>query len=326
MKKIIFSLLSVGLFLFVGCGKDPSEPVDPPNVEKPDLTYNVTEDLTAEIKVITLSWESVRAKSCKLNGDSVALIGSKVFEIPEDVTFTFVVIGDGGTTEKKVDIKAITAPTIPLPKIVYFTTSEDTLPEGGGGAWLSWKVLNAFKDSVSINGIYQTDTIGSYYTGFLSNTGNYVFNLTVIGPGGSKTASITILVSTQFTVEELLCFSTRTHFKDEFCDTTGVPYSVPWSFENAINPCEKDDELTFTTNPNNLFNNFNTLCEGVTLYSNTCGWSLNESVISMQGYSDVWKIVNLSPDTLIYTYPSFRINPDGITVTPILVRCTYVHL
>jgi hypothetical protein len=77
------------------------------------------------------------------------------------------VIGDGGTTEKKVNVKAITTPTKPLPKIVYFTTSEDTLPEGGSGAWLSWKVLNAYNDSISINGISHTDTIGSYYTGFL---------------------------------------------------------------------------------------------------------------------------------------------------------------
>jgi hypothetical protein len=55
MKKITFFLLSGGLFLFIGCGKDPSELVDPQNVEKPDLAYNVIEDLTVEIKVITLS-------------------------------------------------------------------------------------------------------------------------------------------------------------------------------------------------------------------------------------------------------------------------------
>jgi hypothetical protein len=74
MKKIFFSLLAAGLFLsiFVGCGKDP-ESDNPPEIAKPEISYNVAEVVANDLKTITLSWESFNATSFALNGNSVAL-------------------------------------------------------------------------------------------------------------------------------------------------------------------------------------------------------------------------------------------------------------
>ena len=225
MKKLFFSLLAASLFLFMfftGCEKDPKSD-NTPEIAKPDVSYKVAEVIANNLKTATLEWESFNATTCKLNGELVALKDSKVFEIPQDITFTFVVIGEGGTVEKRVEVKAYVAEPIPLPTIVFFKADQYTLPEGGGGTWLSWEIRNAFKDSVSILGngeLFQADTISSHYTGFISNSGDtdlqVVYTLTAKGPGGSKTSSLTLVILAvpppppPPTLAELLCSETRT--------------------------------------------------------------------------------------------------------------------
>jgi hypothetical protein len=321
MKKLFFTLFAAGLFLliFVGCGKDP-ESDTPPAVQKPDLTYMVTEDSSGVIKIIKLDWNAIRATSCTLNGDTVALSGSKTTDIVENTIFTFVVVGEGGSIEKKVEVKAY------LP-IITLTATPDTLPIGGGTTTLSWTTQHA--DSVKYNGVWYAPN-GSIETGFIATTSN--FTVTVKGKGGEDTSTLTIKVLTQ---EDIIseCLDTElwTVTQMEFCDTLGVSYAIFWNIET--DPlCEGDNKLLFTRNPNKVVRDYGYDCNGVyqgtSAYLNV-SWSVNGMTILFHtdnpAYNDSeCQIDSITKDLFVYSVRSMSLN--GGVATPILVRYTLKHL
>jgi len=317
MKKLYFSLFAGSIFLliFVGCGKDPKSD-NPPAVQKPDLTYSFTEVVANNIKVITLEWESFDATTCTLNGNPVALKDSKVFEIPVDTTFTFVVIGEGGTIQKKVMVKAFVAEPLPMPTIVFFKADQYTLPEGGGGTWLSWEIHNAYIDSVLVNGIMQTDTVGSFHTGFISNPGNtdlqVTYTLTAKGPGGTKTSQLTLTVPAvppPPTIGEILCAETRTLVYKEYAYTIDGPRILLFSYTPSVEP-----ETWKFSLPNSLIVAYGS-------QQTFHNWTLNDSII--QGFGDKY-IVKLTTDTLIFYEHSFEY--QGNTLVPTFTWNRYVKL
>lgn len=334
MKNLkIFSWIGFLFVLFVaGCQKDetPVEPVVP--TEKPDVILNIVDGVSkAPIKVITLEWESFNATTCKLNGDTVALKDSKVFEIPEDIIFTFVVTGEGGTVEKKVEVKALVIEPEPLPTIVFFKADQYTLPEGGGGTWLSWEIHNAYIDSVLVNGIAQADTVGSYYTGFISNSGDsdlqITYTLTAVGPGGSKDAQLTLTVPAvpppppPLTITEYLVnFGSWNLIKIETSEIMEGPWET--SFDANTAPiCAQDETMTFSTNPNKVTVDFGLPCPGeegfiqIWIYD----WALNGTT-TIQGVGD---IIVINESEFIFVNIGTRI--IGNTWYEIFVKYSYVH-
>lgn len=328
MKIKLSLLLLIGAFitlLLAGCEDDPQN--NTPDQQLPDITIQVTEQPpsqgTNDIKSVTLNWETVHAETCTLNGISVELKGSKTLEIPQDIIFIFVATGEGGTKEKKVEVKASTVPAEPIPNIVFFTAYEYTLPEGGGGTWLEWKVLNAFLDSVSISGNGNTwvvDTIGSRYTGFMANSGDtdlqVIYTLTAKGPGGTSTSQLTLVVPAipppppPPTMEELLCAGPWYLVKLEFM----TPPSTEW-VEASIDECLLDNFLTFYINPNLVIYDFGLISCSVGEPQTSSGpWTLVGMILNM-GMDETIEI--LTGDILIKT------NYSGSSDKQ--VRRTYAH-
>ena len=302
-------MLAAGLFLliFVGCGKDP-ESDNPPAVQKPDLTYTVTEDNSGEIKAIKLDWNATRATSCTLNGDTVALSGSKTTDIVENTLFTFVVVGEGGSIEKKVEVKAY------LP-IITLTADPDTLPIGGGTTTISWTSQNT--DSVLIEGVWYGPN------GSIQIERDITSEISALakGKGGENTSSLSVCV---LTMDNLLASGTRTYVKGEFYDTLGVLMYAFFEYENENSlPCQKDDTRTFTMNPNISILDFGVQCgENITTYPET--WSLNDSILTIGNSIVEIKIVILTEDVLVYTIPSCSYVGDK--VIPIVAKYTYKNL
>jgi hypothetical protein len=320
MKKLFFSLFAAGLFLsiLVGCGKD-SEPVVPPTVQKPDLTYTVTEDNSGEIKSITLDWNAIRATSCTLNGDTVALSGSKTTDIPENTIFTFVVAGEGGSIERAVEVKAL-LPTISL------TATPDTLPLGGGTTTLSWTTQHA--DSVKYNGVWYGPN-GSMETGFIASTSNIA--VTAKGKGGEDTSTITIKVLTQEDItSECLNSGLWNLTQMEFCDTLGVSYAIFWNIENDPLCDAGYNSFLFTRNPNKLLLDFGYDCNGIYQGSSVTNWSIiNGTVLLLHSDNPIindseYQIDSITKDLFVYSVPSWSVG--GEVNIPILVRYTLKHL
>jgi len=101
---------------------------------------NVTANQLIKANEVLINWTTANAVRCTLNGNNIGLKGN--ISVPlENITYTFIVTGqDGSTITKKIHVR------IPAPKILRFTLNN--IDKGHGV--LSWDVVNA--STVLLNG------------------------------------------------------------------------------------------------------------------------------------------------------------------------------
>lgn len=297
-QKIFSWIGFLFILLFAGCQKDePVKPVVPPEVLKPVIhaePYIVPSKSTIDFVRVEVSYEILNATIGYI--DAVVLeemAGLLEFDVYEDRSIVFTAKNNEGDTETKtILMKGPVIEPLPLPTIVFFNADQYTLPEGGGATWLSWEILNAYTDSVSINGIMQADTIGSYYTGFVSNPGNtdlqVIYTLIAKGLGGTKTASLTLTIPAVPpppplpTAEDTLCMGSWYLIKLEFM----TPPSTEW-VEYEIWECNLDDFITFYLNPKEVIFNFGTVkCFVGEPQTVPWLWTMSGNVITLSGLDD----------------------------------------
>lgn len=318
MKNIFFSLFVVGLFLsllFAGCEKDKPEIAKQPTI---DVSIVSGEILVGDSILITLNWDIQNASVAYLDGKPLgSLKDSKEFYLSQRRVFFFRAKNDNGdevTKTVSAQGPVFEAPTIEI------TANPNTLPIGGGTTAISWTTQNT--DSVKYNGIWYPPT-GSLEIQ-LSATQNLYFE--AIGKGGIITSNpLEIYVlKIEDILSPLLCSGTWTSWSIESLDTLGNLIDLIWSWENAI-PCDQDDEITFTMNPNVFRFDAGVQCGVIIPSPITLTWTLEDSVFVIGEYTKVHKIVLLTKDVFAYTYNSFILNGNG-SFTPILIKNTYKHL
>ncbi len=158
-------------------------------VNQPEPTVTISAD-PKSIHVgesTTLTWTSTNATQVTIDngiGD-VPLNGSMEVSPTSSTTYTITAIGPGGT-----DTSAITVNVMPPVPSVSITASPETIVAGQTST-LSWSSTNAETASID-NGIGSVDVNGSIS---VSPTQDTTYTITVNGPGGSDSASVTIKVT-----------------------------------------------------------------------------------------------------------------------------------
>lgn len=162
------------------------------NVVLPTVAFSAAPTTIEVGQSSTLSWTTGNATSVTIDNGigSVALNGSTIVAPTQTTTYTLTATGPGGTitSEAQVQVEAIPAPTVTLavnPQII----------QPGETATLSWTSSNA-DSAILDNDIGSVELNGSLT---LSPSDTTIYTLTVNGPGGTNSASVTVTVSTEKT-------------------------------------------------------------------------------------------------------------------------------
>ena len=139
---------------------------------------------------MTLAWATTDATSVAISGvaGTQAASGSIIVPVTASTTFSATATGAGGTSAAKSVSVTVAAP-VPAPSGT-FSASPLSLPYGGGRVTYSWTSQNA--TSVLLDGI-SVPLNGSLLD---TVTESSVIPLELIGPGGTKSYSVSITVST----------------------------------------------------------------------------------------------------------------------------------
>ena len=169
-----------------------SNGVTPPPVNVPTITsFTIsTATLPAGGGNVTLAWATTDATSVAISGvaGTQAASGSIIVPVTASTTFSATATGAGGTSAAKSVSVTVAAP-VPAPSGT-FSASPLSLPYGGGRVTYSWTSQNA--TSVLLDGI-SVPLNGSLLD---TVTESSVIPLELIGPGGTKSYSVSITVST----------------------------------------------------------------------------------------------------------------------------------
>jgi len=150
----------------------------------PAVTFSASAGSIIEGATSTLSWTATNADSVSINQGigPVALSGTR--DVPPSATTTYTITATnayGSVTEE------LTITVTRVPTVVIKADCENILT--GGSVTLSWTSTNA--ESASINqGIGEVDTSGSFVVESVSV--DTIYTITVTGPGGTATDSVTI--------------------------------------------------------------------------------------------------------------------------------------
>jgi hypothetical protein len=152
--------------------------------EIPTVTLNAAPLTFRSGETVTLSWESESAASCLINNNigDVPLSGSMTVRPAGTTTYTITATGVNGTAEASATVALDQTPLVDL------TASAATV-EKGGTVTLRWRSINA--DSAFIQGIGGVPVNAGAVIA-LNKTSTFL--ITVTGPGGTATDSVTITV------------------------------------------------------------------------------------------------------------------------------------
>ena len=158
----------------------------------PAITFSASASSIIEGATSTLSWTATNAESVSINQGigPVALSGTRDVSPSATTTYTITASNAYGSVTEDLTITVTRVPTV-----VLKADCENILT--GGSVTLSWTSSHA--ESASIDqGIGAVDTSGSFYIGSISN--DTIYTITVTGPGGTATDSVTIHTSDSIAV------------------------------------------------------------------------------------------------------------------------------
>jgi len=137
----------------------------------------------------TLTWNSSNATSCSIDHGigSVGLSGSIAVSPAFTTTYSITATGFGQTATDSV---TVTVSSSPEPPTVNINATPATINPGGSST-LSWVSTNATSCSID-HGIGSVAVIGSTSVNPASTT---IYTITAIGPGGTATSAVTVIVS-----------------------------------------------------------------------------------------------------------------------------------
>ncbi len=157
-------------------------------IPQPVVTLNASSTDIFEGDSVILTWTSTDADTCEIlpNIGSVALNGSVEVTPTATTTYALTATGPGGTTTSSV---TITVSPIPVP-VVTLTANPESIFEGESSV-LSWDSANV-TDAEIDQGVGTVSLSGSLPVSPAETT---TYTITVIGPEGAATDSVTITVS-----------------------------------------------------------------------------------------------------------------------------------
>ncbi len=171
----------------------------------PPPPSNPTVDVTANPNFVnyggstTVTWSSTNANTCTASGNgwsgSKATSGSLTFNnLTSNTTYTLTCTGNGGSASDTASVTVGSAPQAPTVNI----SANPTNVSYNGTSTLSWSSTNATSCTATAgtNGwMGPKNTSGTFYTGNLTSTTNYI--ITCTGNGGTASDSATVSVGAQ---------------------------------------------------------------------------------------------------------------------------------
>ncbi|MEM6639752.1 MAG: choice-of-anchor U domain-containing protein [Pseudomonadota bacterium] len=168
-------------------------PVDAQTVAPPRLEFEATPGLIAIGGSTELTWSTSDATSCTASGawsGERAVIGTETTSaLAEDAVYTLACEGPGGTTTRSVAVAVISATEEPS---LTFSAAPEFVPTGGSTT-LTWNSENAATCVASGDWSGTLPVGGSRVISNVRADGT--FRLNCIGPGGSASASVDVLLS-----------------------------------------------------------------------------------------------------------------------------------
>src|SRR5712671_1404875 len=188
-------LLAPPLLLALAACSGPSTPESPPAVPTVSLVANPASVASNASSMLT--WSSTNATSCSAAG---AWSGAKAISgnqstgtLTTSSSYSLTCTGSGGSASASATVTVSgTPPPPPVPTVSL--AANPTSVVSGGSSTLTWSSTNAVSCLASGAWSGSQATSGSQSTGALTSTST--FSLACTGPGGTASASATVMVPT----------------------------------------------------------------------------------------------------------------------------------
>jgi len=259
MKKIIVVLLAT--MMIVACKKE---------IIIPDPTVSISANpTTVDYKGTTVvSWTSSNAKSCSLNGASVATTGSVSVVMTETKTFSITAYGEDGKKANGTVTVTVTLPPAPTLTITGIPTQplrywEDSIS-------IPYTTANSVVDSTILNRVKVPNTGTITYKNMVKTAND---TLSAFGPGGITTKIITILVGPWTSSEQglltgpTLVYIPRGGWQIELLERNNILTGNTWMPPYALTDEDKAERYFWGLDGNeNLYNGDDVHIGGPTSY------------------------------------------------------------
>jgi hypothetical protein len=132
----------------------------------------------------TLTWTTTNTSTASIDNGVGAVPVNGAVSVSPTATTTYTITATGAGGSASVSVKVTVEAALPT---ITFSATPDTIPPGGSST-LAWTTTDATSASID-NGIGAVDLSGSRA---VSPTSETTYILTVIGPGETATASVTV--------------------------------------------------------------------------------------------------------------------------------------
>lgn len=316
MKKFLYWYLVIPfLALITGCEKDSivEEPIVAPTIQVSMVPESGIIEKGESVKFSLIVSDNV--KKITMNGEEIHLLNFQTPPITENTSYMFSVENQVGQKANCIKYISVKEQTYDPPVFLSLTAEPDTLPIGGGESVISWAFSGVVDTILLSNG---EELPNSFWGRKILLTASTDVEVTLKGPGGQVSKSITITVTQPTPMEILLSSYSWRPWKRETSLNINGPYELSFFMES---PCSLDDRWIFKNCPRKVEYSMGlNLCDPDFTGCVWDNWNIeNENHLTMPDRY----ITKLDSDTLVWISVGLRMI-DSLTAVQCFFRETMI--